>query len=182
MSLWTVLPVAIAAALPISTIAAREVQRRVQPARLELARRGEEALKRDDLSPEAKNSIEFMLETAFGMRGLLVGTLVIIPAVAVGLVFSAQLRRSVEKSTAAYGRDQDLQEIDALHSALMLANNPVLTPLSVFWIAAWIVPALMIGRLFNGKSPPSARVTENDVMRYVERRALARAPLAASVG
>lgn len=178
MSLWTILPVAIALALPLSTVASREVQRRVQPVRLELARRGEEALKRNDLSPQTRSSIEFMLDTAFGMRWLLLGTLLLVPIVAVGLVFSPRLRKSVAKSKAAVRRDPDFQEIDALHSALMLANNPVLTPISVVWVAGWVVPALMIAHaLDKGKSGNGNGngTDENDVLRYVEQRVLAHA-------
>ncbi|WP_293901655.1 hypothetical protein, partial [Phenylobacterium sp.] len=111
MSLWTILPVAIAAALPLSAIAAREVQRRIQPVRLELARRGEAALQRGSLSPQARSDIEFMLETAFGVRWLLLAILPLVPFIAAAHVISRRLRMSVAKAKGALQRDAEWKEI-----------------------------------------------------------------------
>ena len=174
MNAWLALPVVIAAGFAASAVAGREIQRRIQPVRLELARRGEELLLRDDLPADIRRDVEFMLETAFGMGWvLLLGLIVLTPAASIVLVFSKRLRASLERSVLSREQSTDYKEIDGLHSSVMLANNPVMVPLMMVWVAIWAGPALYIASRIH-RSVKST-VDGSAVMRFVEQRTFAHA-------
>ena len=80
MNPQTLFPVAAAAILvPLMFLSGR-LNEAAQPLRLELAQKAEHLLARDDVPREIRRRVEFMLNTAFGMRGVLLLAAIILSA------------------------------------------------------------------------------------------------------
>jgi hypothetical protein len=170
MTGWSLAPLFIAALVPLAAFIGRRRSRSVQPLRLEMARRGETLLLRDDLPEKERARIKFMLGSAFGRGSVLWCILLIMPLVGLVALFSRRFRKNLGKSgfreqSAAAKEQRDLQ---ALHTVIMRANHPALYATVEVAMIIFVVPAMEFARLFDSAGPKGVDLDEDRLVCMVE--------------
>jgi len=131
------------------------LKRVAQPLRLSLAERGEELLANPNLPETVRSYVRMLLATAFGMRAMLIASIIIFPFFALALLIWPRLWTAAEKDLLI--RDPatraDFIEVYRLHDRITFANNPILFGFLHVEMAI-IAPVALLGlMLFRGLAP-----------------------------
>jgi hypothetical protein len=177
-----ILPLAGVAVFVAASAAHRRLVRAAQPLRLLLAEKGEALLVHPRLSKELRETVKFMMDRAFGNRfGLLLG-IVIIPTIALCMIFrpssvATQMRR-------LSNADPEVQalftEVMRLNDRITLANHPILLLLLETEILLLFPVGILFLGLVKGRIPSSGdRDTVINLIETREARMWGRGRLAA---
>ncbi len=148
-------PLGLAGALAIFYTVHRRLNQAVQPLRLHLAERGEALLADPELPPSARDHVEFLLDTAFGMRATLLFGIFIVPVVAaLFVVRNRWIRTSVDKMKIQNAESRArFYELCRLHDRITLSNHPILLPIIELQLVVFMPIAILLRGLIFGKLP-----------------------------
>ena len=150
-----ILPLIIVALVIVSSVARYRLVRAAQPLRLMLAQKGELLLAQRGLSTEVQEIVEFMLDTAFGNRTMLIAGLVLTPIIAASLIFRpSKFAEFMKRTSIADPESQSLySEVWRLHERIMLANHPILYPIAELEIFILALVGILLVALMRGHIP-----------------------------
>jgi hypothetical protein len=121
-------PVILSGGLVVYAIAMRRLQRAVQPLRIELAEKGERLLASNYLSRDAKEHVRFLLDSAFGLRLVLLVCLFSMPIFAIYYLIYPKPLLAMDRSLQIKDPESKIcfDRVSALHERITLANHPFL--------------------------------------------------------
>jgi hypothetical protein len=161
-------PVIVALCVAIFFYVNSTLKKAAQPLRLRLAEDGEKLLAKPGLSPAMREYVEFLLDTSFSMRAILVFAIFALPIVAAVFIFRLRdFRESAEKfKTHDPETAKSFYDLCRLHDRITLINHFVLLPLVEIEIVVFMPLAVLIRGIFKGVVP-EAGGRESTVM-FVE--------------
>ena len=131
-----------------------------QPIRLELADRGEAFLREPGVPPFVSERVRFMLDHAFGMRGVLLASIIFIGPISLAFLINPKWFARYDLRSAALdeGHKREFREIERLHRIVIFLNNPILTLLDSLLAVCVFGPALFLRTAIDGRFPSPAGV------------------------
>jgi len=162
-------PVILSGTLVVYAIAIRRLQIAVQPLRIELAEKGERLLSSNDLSKDAKDHVRFLLDSAFGLRRVLLACLFLMPIFAIFYLIYHKNFLDIDRSLQIKDPESKIcfDRVSALHERITLANHPFLFTCfrTVGSIVMLIFTLLFI--LFWGSFQ---WISRGDIMVFIEKK------------
>ncbi len=133
----------------------RRLNRAVQPLRLRLAEKGEALLADGKLTPSAREHVQFLLDTSFGMRWTLLLSIFAIPVVAALFVLRNRwIRTSVDKMKIGDPETRAaFYELCRLHDRITLTNHFILLPIIEFEMVLFMPLAILLRGVISGALP-----------------------------
>lgn len=162
-----ILPLALAAGAGLAILTQRHLSKIAQPNRIELARRGEALLRREDLPEINRRAVEHMLERAFGFRLELLMMLLVSPIFIAVLATNRQRARAYRKICDASDdtRTQYFEMVDIHHEVTKL-NNPILYNALQLEIKAVAKALTFFGA--NDRVPDKSAINQSDILLAME--------------
>lgn len=161
-------PIGVAAAALLLIGVRRRLNSAVQPLRLRLVEKGEALLADPSLPPSAREHVEFLLKTAFGMRVTLLLSLILIPFVAVLFVARNRwIRMSAEKMTIIAPETRaSFYEFCRLHDRITLTNHFILLPIVELEMVIFMPLAILLRGVIFGALPETGG--RESVLTFIE--------------
>jgi hypothetical protein len=141
-----------------------------QPARFRLAELSKQLMESKDVPMDVKMQVKFRNDTLFGMKLILVYSILLMPFITAVYVVRARLfnKYIVDIRSMSHENRKIYREIDDLHDRITLANHPLLTMFVLIELMIFFVPGLLLRAFAKGKLPTEA--TARSVVRAVETR------------
>ncbi len=138
-----------------------------QPLRLRLAERIEELSAKQALPQPVRTHLEVLADTAFGMRGQLILSVVAIPIIAIVFVVRNRIiRRTLkEMHIGDAGLQNEFDEIFRLHRLVTRANHPLLFALVELELIVFMTAATLLRAIIKGILPDN---DERDILNVLE--------------
>ena len=145
-------PILLAASFVVLMTAFNRLKSAAQPLRLDLAEKGEYLLSRPMLSSNIRAHVEWMLDTAFSNRLVLLFGVLAIPCFAVTIVLNPKsLFSKMEQLSSGNPEHSKLRrELSEIHDKITLANHPILWLIVEGELFAFIPLALILSALLRG--------------------------------
>jgi|GEM_PF-4913467 len=170
MTLSDFLPIGIVGALVVNSILHRRLVIAAQPLRLELAERGEALLRTSNLPARVRESIEFLLSHTFGMTGLLLLALVVIPFAVPTMVVTGELRREGEAEAKLSVKTRaEYNALVMLHGRIVFATHPALMTLNFLEMLLIAGPVVLLSGALSGRLLPE--VNQASILQVIESEA-----------
>jgi hypothetical protein len=164
-----VAPLLVAASFGLLSWGYRRLRFAAQPLRLELATKGEALLLESNVPENIRQSVTFMLDTAFSLKGALFFSIIFLPFFLVYIMFTRVKLNEVARDISLLSEVQRAKyyEIMKLHDKVTLANNPFLSLFFGLEFTILVPLFAIIITMFRGYMPQ--RLDREVVVNVLER-------------
>ncbi len=109
----------------------------------------------ENVPTDIKNHVEFLVDTLFGMKRVLIPAIFLMPAFIIVYAVRARLFAGFQHQLEQLSQERRalFDEMDDLHNRITLANHPILTCFVLIELIIFFVPSILLRAFAKGKLP-----------------------------